>query len=314
MAHKRARTAVRPRPAAKQATRPRSWPLPVALALGVVAVAAVVAIAVRVASRNGDSAGLAPIRGADPGVEHVHGLGIDPADGTLYAATHYGLFRIPAAGKAERVANRYQDTMGFTVVGPKHFLGSGHPDFREKDLPPRLGLIETTDGGQTWQKVSLLGQADFHALHTAHGAVYGYDSAGRFMVSTDKNAWETRSAVQLRDFAVSPTSRDVILATTESGLQRSDDGGRTFSRVGAPPLLLLGWPSVSRLFGVTPAGEVLASSDGGATWSLRGRLDGSPEAFTATGAQLVAATASGIYSSTDDGHTWALRYRAEHAG
>lgn len=30
----------------------------------------------------------------DPGLIHVHGLGINPADGTLYAATHTGLFAV----------------------------------------------------------------------------------------------------------------------------------------------------------------------------------------------------------------------------
>jgi len=311
MAQKR-RTASRPRPAPPPPSR--RWPVALAFTVGLAALVAAVALAVRAASRDGDAAGgLTAVEGDDPGVEHVHGLGVDPADGTLYAATHYGLFRIPASGKAQRVANRYQDTMGFTVVGPNQFLGSGHPDFREKDLPPRLGLIETTDAGQTWAKVSLLGEADFHTLHAAHGAVYGYDSAGRFMVSADKKTWETRSTVQMRDFAVSPTSRDVVLATTEAGLQRSADGGRTFSRVDAPPLLLLAWPSDTRLLGVTPAGEVLSSRDGGTAWTLRGRLDGSPEAFVAADAQLIAATESGIYMSDDDGRTWTLRFRDEHA-
>lgn len=58
--------------------------------------------------------------------------------------------------------------MGFTIAGPQHFLGSGHPDLREK-LPSRLGLIASTDNGQSWQQLSLLGKADFHALHAAHG-------------------------------------------------------------------------------------------------------------------------------------------------
>jgi hypothetical protein len=29
------------------------------------------------------------------------------------------------------VTERFQDSMGFTVVGPDYFLGSGHPDFRD---------------------------------------------------------------------------------------------------------------------------------------------------------------------------------------
>ena len=29
--------------------------------------------------------------------------------------------------------------------------------------PSSLGLIESTDGGKTWQQLSLAGEADFHA-------------------------------------------------------------------------------------------------------------------------------------------------------
>jgi hypothetical protein len=66
---------------------------------------------------------------------------------------------------AERVGDSYQDTMGFTVVGPNRFLGSGHP--ATDDLPPLLGLIESTDAGKTWEHVSLLGEADSHVLRSA---------------------------------------------------------------------------------------------------------------------------------------------------
>ncbi len=78
---------------------------------------------------------------APPGssVAHVHGLGIDPADESLVVATRSGLFRAPAGQqRAERIGDRRQDTMGFSVVGPGRYLGSGHPDLRD-DLPPLLG-------------------------------------------------------------------------------------------------------------------------------------------------------------------------------
>ena len=69
---------------------------------------------------------------SDPGPIHVHGLGVNPADGSLFVATHTGLFRAaPDEQRARRVADRYQDTMGFTFVAPDHFLGSGHPDGRD---------------------------------------------------------------------------------------------------------------------------------------------------------------------------------------
>lgn len=78
---------------------------------------------------------------------HVHGLGYDTAAGVLYIATHTGLFELPDGASAPtRIGDSHQDTMGFALVEPGHFLGSGHPDARE-NLPPHLGLIRSTDDG-----------------------------------------------------------------------------------------------------------------------------------------------------------------------
>lgn len=118
----------------------------------------------------------------------------------LYAATHYGLFRLLEQSDPVHVADRYQDTMGFAVIGPNMFLGSGHPDFvADSDLPTRLGLIRSDDAGQSWEIVSLGGVVDFHALHSGHGRVYGWDSGtGRFMVSADGGlTWEIRGTLDL---------------------------------------------------------------------------------------------------------------------
>ena len=131
----------------------------------------------------------------DPGPVHVHGLGVNPADGALYVATHTGLFRAARGERrAKRVADRYQDTMGFTVTGPDRFLGSGHPDGRE-DLPPFLGLIQSSDAGRTWEPVSLLGKRDFHVLEAAGERIYGYGSA--FDSAAGEPARERRRRAQL---------------------------------------------------------------------------------------------------------------------
>ncbi len=249
----------------------------------------------------------------DPGVVHVHGLGINPRDGALYAATHTGLFRIPDQGRAERIADRWQDTMGFTVVGPDHFLGSGHPDARDyqaKRLPSLLGLIESRDAGETWQPLSLQGQADFHALRAAHGRIYGFDStSGAFMVSADGKTWETRAKLPMVDFAVSPTDPDIIVATTQAGLQRSRDGGRTWEGSG-PPLVFLAWSDPAALWGVSVAGAVFMSADAGGTWQQVGTVPGKPNALLAAGERLYASVhEGGIFQSSDGGTTWQLRYR-----
>lgn len=241
-----------------------------------------------------------------PELTHVHGLGIDPADGALYAASHHGVFRVPTSGEPEQVSEK-QDTMGFTVVGPGHFLGSGHPGPDHPGRPPHLGLIESIDAGRTWETLSLEGDADFHALEAKHEQVYGYDSqTQQLMVSTDRTTWDRRAQIPLADFAVDPANPEGLLAITEQGLARSGDGGRTFTPLpNAPALLLVDWPAESTLVGVAPDGAVHQSSDGGATWAQRGVVPGAPEALAAhEPSDLYVATETGIHRSRDGGRTF----------
>jgi len=251
----------------------------------------------------------------DPGLVHVHGLGINPRDDMLYAATHTGLFTV-RDGAASRVGDRYQDTMGFTVVGADHFLGSGHPDFRDTQLyqpdrRPLLGLIESRDAGRSWQPLSLLGEADFHALQVAHGHVYGYDATGgRFMISGDRRHWQVRSELALASFAVSPTDPELVVAATQRGLGRSRDGGRSWQPVGGPAALLLDWQRPDALWAMTDKGQLWHSKDAGGSWVQRGKLNGQPEAFLAHGADLYVAVAQlGIVTSADQGRTWRMLYQ-----
>lgn len=245
--------------------------------------------------------------GEDVGLAHIHGLGIDPADGTLYAASHHGLFQVTDDAEPKQVAGLTQDFMGFTVVGPKHFLGSGHPGLGDEDQPPNLGLIESTDGGNTWTSLSLSGEADFHAMEAKHDRVYGFDSqTGQVMVSEDKKTWDKRAALPLADIAVSPEDPDEILATTEQGVQRSTDGAETFSPVaGSPTLIFIDWVSGDRLVGVAPGGAVHVSDDGGKAWTQGGTVDGAPEAILAHGrSDVYVASDQAIYRSTDNGRTF----------
>ena len=48
----------------------------------------------------------APSTGDERAVGHIHGLGVDPADDTLYVATHHGLFHVDQYGEPRRVADR----------------------------------------------------------------------------------------------------------------------------------------------------------------------------------------------------------------
>jgi hypothetical protein len=245
---------------------------------------------------------------------HVHGLGINPRDGGLYAATHTGLFTV-RDGAASRVADRYQDTMGFTVAGADHFLGSGHPDARDTQLydparRPLLGLVESRDAGRSWRPLSLLGEADFHALQVGHGRVYGYATGRRFMVTSDRRHWQVRSKLALASFAVSPTDAELVVAATERGLARSRDGGRRWQPIGGPAALLLDWKRPEALWAMTDDGQAWQSRDAGETWSKHGTLNGQPETFLVHDQTLYVAVAQlGIVTSADHGRTWRVLHQ-----
>ncbi len=258
-------------------------------------------------------------------MEHVHGMGLNPADGKLYVATHHGLFRLePKVGAGQGgevphepvpVGDTKWDFMGFTVVGPDHFLASGHPDVQgmRAGEPTRLGLVESRDAGRTWQRLSLGGQADFHALRVVAGRVYGYDSSsGRLMVSEDGKAWEELSRPAVFDFAVDEARPERVVATTNAGLVVSSDRGRTWSEPRPPVLAYLSW-SEGAFWGVSPDGVLYRESgDGG--WREAGKAPGPAVAFLALpGALYLATPEASVLVSTDGGASWTPVYSSGQA-
>lgn len=236
---------------------------------------------------------------------HVHGVGIDPADGTLYVASHDGLFRGEPGGLVPAGATG-RDLMGFTVAGPGRLLSGGHPGPRDT-LPDPIGLAESTDGGATWTPLSLTGEVDFHALEIAGDTVYGYDATnGLLRVSTDGGrTWDDRAAAEALDIAVEPVDGQGVLATVQGGVAASTDGGRTFAPPIGPQLAYLSWAPDGTVYGLDLDSGVHTSADGGATWTTAGTVPGGrPQAVTATANELLAATAGGVYRSTDDGATF----------
>ena len=242
---------------------------------------------------------------------HIHGLGVNPKDGALFIATHSGLFRAPrSAEEPSRVDDQFQDTMGFSVVGADRFIGSGHPAPSEGG-PPNLGLIESSDGGRSWQSVSLAGETDFHVLRFLHGRVYGFNGlTGKLMVSEDGGkSWSERTPPpEIIDLVPDPGDPRRILASTEQGLAASNDGGETWQPFGGE-VGLLAWPQRHSLYLIDASGNVKVSDEAGDRWRTVGRIGGQPVAFAAIDASsLYAALADGtVMSSSDGGSSWRLR-------
>jgi len=242
-------------------------------------------------------------------IAHIHGLGINPADGALVIATHTGLFRAPPGkNNATRVGDRRQDTMGFTVVGPDRFLGSGHPDARE-DLPPLLGLIRSGNGGRDWDPVSLLGEADFHVLRAQGSHVYGVDSqSGALLVSSDDGAdWQRRQPPgALLDLAIDPADPRRIVASGERGLLLSRDAGKHWRPLSTRLAGMLVW--TDRLIVIGADGSVFRAREEPGRFSRIGTVDGQPSALAAHEDELLVALRDNrVLTSTDGGLRWSQR-------
>ena len=243
---------------------------------------------------------------------HVHGLGTDPESGTLYVASHLGVYTLTEDGTVARVADRWQDTMAFTVIGPGHLLASGHPDLRE-DLPVQLGLIESRDGAESWRPVALAGEADFHALESVDGRVWGFDAvSGRLLTTTDREEWTTvDEGAPVVDLAAGADPESVLVTTPEGRLLRYAVDGASGQVDGAPPVVLVDRAEDGRLVGVTADGVLHVAEADATRWRRAGEVPGAPQAFDASAAGWHVATTDGIHRSTDEGRTWSRVIGAE---
>jgi hypothetical protein len=186
---------------------------------------------------------------------HVHGVAINPGDDLVYLATHDGLFRYDDTGPTR--VGPVIDLMGFTLTGPDQFYASGHPG-QGTDLPDPVGLIATTDAGQTWTQLSRQGQSDFHALTASPSGVLGND--GTLLVSLDGRQWrELQIPIPPTALAASPIG-STVLAATDAGLLMSNDAAQSWtSPVGAPPLQVLAWTRDGTAVGATDDGAVYSA-------------------------------------------------------
>ena len=233
---------------------------------------------------------------------HVHGLTVHGDTGQVLLATHDGLFDMTKQ-PATKIGGT-NDLMGFTAGKDGIFFASGHPG-PGSDLPNPIGLIKSTDGGQTWEKLSRQGESDFHAMTTTKSGIVAYD--GQLRSSPDGMTWNTVAAMFAPAVLAGHPDSDTVLGTTTEGIQRSTDGGATWTLNKTGPVLqYAAFADPDEAAGVAPDGTAYYSSDGGSTWTQKGRIDNEVLAITAVnGADgkpwIWAATADGIVISTDGG-------------
>jgi photosystem II stability/assembly factor-like uncharacterized protein len=225
----------------------------------------------------------------------------------LLLGTHDGLWEQYSGQPAQLLSDSPFDVMGFALSG-QQMLASGHPGEGE-GLPEDLGLRQSTDGGVSWNSVSLEGQVDFHRLRAVGDVVLGLSAHdGKLLRSTDGGStWTDLGTPPLFDLAVDPADADHVIGTTEQGPVVSTDGGATFAAIASAPLLaLLAWTPTT-VYGAAPDGVVYKSTDGGATWQRRGRVPGTPAALAAGAGSVIVLAGDTIVESTDGGSTFRAR-------
>ncbi|GAA2550994.1 hypothetical protein HD598_000838 [Neomicrococcus aestuarii] len=238
---------------------------------------------------------------------HIHGIAVEEASGKIMLATHDGLFDVTS--KPAVKIGPTNDLMGFSPTKDEGvFYASGHPG-EGSTLPNPVGLIRSSDGGKTWEQLSRQGESDFHAMTLTKSGIVASD--GILRTSPDGKTWNTSAAeFQPAVLAGNPGSA-TVLATTEQGLQRSTDGGRTWQLLGSAPVVqFAAFATTADAIGIEPSGAVHYSSDGGVTWARKGNVNGEIQAITTAKAadgqlNIWAATGEGVLVSTDGGANFA---------
>jgi len=242
---------------------------------------------------------------------HVHALAVQ--DDRIIIATHAGPYELPADGGdvTGPIGGASFDAMGFTIDNGILY-GSGHPDAGSPAQfgSPNLGLISSTDQGQSWTTVSLGGETDFHDLTASGGVIYGVDSASGTIKRSDDNGanWIDGATLDVRDLEIDPDDPMRVSATTADGLAVSTDGGLSFAVDDTAPkaFFLTTGPDRTR-YTVDVARTLWASTPTG--WVAGGTVTGTPAALAVDGERLIVADDAGIRATTDLGATWEVLWQ-----
>jgi hypothetical protein len=251
----------------------------------------------------------------------VGALDVNPADESVWMSTNTGLFKLATGSdQPEKVSGdlatdngtgQISEQLVVRFTGEDELIASGHPPAGSA-LPPALGLVRSSDAGKTWESVSELGRADFHAIQTSGETIV----AGRYGepaidVSTDggKTFAGKRPPDPLVDLEVDPADPKRWVATTQSGIFTSSDQGTTWRQRDPVPNTRLSWADGGALFRIDPGGPVKRSDNGGETWKDMGATGGEPRALHAkSDRELFAVLLDGtVKQSTDGGATWTDR-------
>jgi hypothetical protein len=250
----------------------------------------------------------------------VLSIAIDPSDGTLMAGSGPTFYRLKPGAKAPETAAgnlstpKGKGTLTRDVVvrfaADGTIIASGHSG--EAALPPVLGLVKSTDEGETWQSISGLGKADYHEIELAGNRIFALrnEDPGMIQISADGGkTWESREAPSVAtpiDIAINPGAPDQWAVSTNQGTFISANGGKSWRQWDTTFGPRIAWAKPDALYLAGKDGKVKKSPDAGKTWQDVGTIGSGPRELTVSPkGELYASIAGGeIRRSTDGGATW----------
>jgi photosystem II stability/assembly factor-like uncharacterized protein len=239
------------------------------------------------------------------GTEDVHSLEFvgDDLDHLLFGH-HGGLSESRDGGRTWQQLPTTADAMAMQPAADGSIVIAGHEVF-----------TASSDGGQTWQPVSAdLPSLDIHGFTrdpADPSRMWAYLATGGLWESADGGAHWTRVREDnvLFPLAIDRGGSTRLLGVDVSGLVASDDGGTTWSALGAPPTYpmtaLAGTPDGTTLYAGSPDG-LFRSDDGGRTWTQTA-FNGSAFAIATSSdgdAVAVVTRTTEFFRSSDRGTTW----------
>ncbi|HDX9628137.1 TPA: VPS10, VPS10 domain protein [Bacillus cereus] len=171
-------------------------------------------------------------------IAHIHGIGYAGNMPGISIATHNGI-KVYQNGKWFETTTQLHDYMGFQAT-KNGFFASGHPE-RGANLKNPLGLMKSSDGGNTLEKLAFYGESDFHNLAVGYNteAIYLYNERpnsklqqGFYFSTNNGQDWRNSKlkglSSTMHSFSVHPDQVSVVAVSTKDGVYLSTDYGNTF--------------------------------------------------------------------------------------
>jgi len=289
----------------------------VAISLGIMVIGMVITIQYALNTQIPAS----PLYSRTVGWQHIHGLGIEPADRIiLYIATHGDFYHSHDGNPPFKVDIVRADYMAFNAPPSAGIplYASGHPS-----TGGNTGLIRSTDGGQSWESVAkvLEPPVDFHAMAVSRSdpnVIIGFDSGGRGLFKTvdSGKTWET---LQYPDYisalAISPSDSQIVFAGTGKGIFQSNDGAKSWIQLDeykGITILAMSFDENGVLYASNQFG-LSRSSDLGETWEKINKPDLTITSIAVDSQNKIIYIAGyssqgfqEVYRSLDDGASWQI--------